>query len=146
MSRSTEKDDKERYLTCSITVRAADKAKEIKEEVVTKKMPKFNEGGPKDFHDWAYHFSQLGKLKHWNAEDKFLNANILLEEDLLEAFEDAAFTDDDTRMDEELTRALRKASIVVFPSTIARRSRRSSGRCASPAPRRSQTTVNVSVR
>ncbi|KAE9071175.1 hypothetical protein PF010_g25979 [Phytophthora fragariae] len=114
-SRSTEKDDKERYLTYSITVRAADKAKEIKEEVVTKKMPNFNEGGPKDFLDWAYHFSQLAKLKHWNTEDKFLNANILLEGGFLEAFEDAAFTDDDTRMDEEFTRALRKASIAVLP-------------------------------
>ncbi|KAE9288817.1 hypothetical protein PF008_g26039 [Phytophthora fragariae] len=78
-------------------------------------MPNFNEGGPKDFLDWAYHFSQLAKLKHWNTEDKFLNANILLEGGFLEAFEDAAFTDDDTRMDEEFTRALRKASIAVLP-------------------------------
>ncbi|KAG6572712.1 Retrotransposable element [Phytophthora cinnamomi] len=100
-------------------------------------MPKFNEGGPKDFLDWAYHFSQLAKLKHWNAEDKFLNANILLEEDLLEAFEDAAFTDEDTRMDEEFSR-VRSARLQLwsYPSTIARRSKRSSGRCASPAPRR----------
>ncbi|GMF34867.1 unnamed protein product [Phytophthora fragariaefolia] len=111
MRRCTEKDDKERYPTYSITVRAAVKAKEIIKEVVT--------------------------LKHWNADEKFLNANILLEGDLLEVFEDAAFTDDDTRMDDEFTHALCKASIV--EPTIARRSKRSFGRCASPAPRHSQT-------
>ncbi|KAG6603064.1 Pol Polyprotein [Phytophthora cinnamomi] len=76
MSRSTHKDDKERYLTYSIT---------------------------------------LASLKHWNAEDKFLNTTILLEGDLREAFADAAISDDDVRMDEEFTRALRKASIVVLP-------------------------------
>ncbi|GMF29928.1 unnamed protein product [Phytophthora lilii] len=115
MSRSTKKDDKERYLAYSITVRAADKAKEIEEEVVTKKMPKFIDGGPQDFLEWVYAFEQLAKLKHWNAEDKFLNATILLEGDLRDAFEDAAFSDDDVRMDEEFVRALRKASIVVLP-------------------------------
>ncbi|GMF29537.1 unnamed protein product [Phytophthora lilii] len=88
MSRSTKKDDKERYLTYSITVRAADKAKEIEEEVVTKTMPKFIDGGPQDFLEWVYAFEQLAKLKHWNAEDKFLNATILLEGDLRDAFED----------------------------------------------------------
>ncbi|GMF26417.1 unnamed protein product [Phytophthora lilii] len=115
MSRSTKQDDKERYLTYSITVRAADKAKDIEEEVVTKTMPKFIDGGPQDFLEWVYAFEQLAKLKHWNAEDKFLNATILLEGDLRDAFEDAAFSDEDVRMDEEFVRALRKASIVVLP-------------------------------
>ncbi|GMF18061.1 unnamed protein product [Phytophthora lilii] len=114
MSRSTKKDYKERYLT-TITVRAADKVKEIEEEVVTKKMPKFIDGGPQDFLEWVYAFEQLAKLKHWNAEDKFLNATILLEGDLRDAFEDAAFSDEDVRMDEEFVRALRMASIVVLP-------------------------------
>ncbi|EGZ16505.1 hypothetical protein PHYSODRAFT_330575 [Phytophthora sojae] len=116
MSGSTNKDDKERYLTYSITVRAANKEKGIEEEVVTKKMAKFIDGGPKDFLEWTYHFNQLAKLKHWNAEDKFLNTTILLEGDLREAFEDASITDDDVRMDEEFTRALRKASVVVLPT------------------------------
>ncbi|EGZ13617.1 hypothetical protein PHYSODRAFT_316738 [Phytophthora sojae] len=79
-------------------------------------MAKFIDGGPKDFLEWTYHFNQLAKLKHWNAEDKFLNTTILLEGDLREAFEDASITDDDVRMDEEFTRALRKASVVVLPT------------------------------
>jgi hypothetical protein len=56
--------------------------------------------------EWVYHFNQLATLKSWNVEDEFLNATILLEGDLHEAFAEAAFTDDDTRMDEEFTRAL----------------------------------------
>lgn len=78
-------------------------------------MPKFIDGGPKDFLEWVYSFNQLANLKHWNDEDKFLNTTILLEGDLQEAFEDAAFTDDDVHMDEEFTRALQKASVVVLP-------------------------------
>uniref|UniRef100_H3HA67 Reverse transcriptase domain-containing protein n=1 Tax=Phytophthora ramorum TaxID=164328 RepID=H3HA67_PHYRM len=116
MSRPALKDDKERYLTYSITVRAANKEQGIEEEVVTKKMPKFIDGGPKDFLEWVYHFNQLATLKSWNVEDKFLNTTILLEGDLHEAFVDASLTDDDTRMDEEFTRSLRKASIVVLPA------------------------------
>ncbi|KAE8988479.1 hypothetical protein PR001_g22029, partial [Phytophthora rubi] len=116
MSRPALKDDKERYLTYSITVRAANKEQGIEEEVVTKKIPKFIDGGPKDFLEWVYHFNQLATLKSWNVEDKFLNTTILLEGDLHEAFVDASLTDDDTRMDEEFTRALRKASIVVLPA------------------------------
>ncbi|KAJ8552380.1 hypothetical protein ON010_g10166 [Phytophthora cinnamomi] len=114
MSRPALKDDKERYLTYSITVRAANKEQGIEEEVVTKKMPKFLDGGPMNFLEWVYHFNQLATLKSWNVEDKFLNITILLEGDLHEAFVDASLTDDDTRMDEEFTRALRKASILVL--------------------------------
>ncbi|KAJ8566165.1 hypothetical protein ON010_g6960 [Phytophthora cinnamomi] len=113
MSGST---NKERYLTYSITVRAANKEKGIEEEVVTKKMANFINGGPTDFLEWTYNFNQLAKLKHWNAEDKFLNATILLEGDLREAFEDASITDEDVRMDEEFARALYKASVVVLPT------------------------------
>ncbi|ETP50607.1 hypothetical protein F442_04125, partial [Phytophthora nicotianae P10297] len=101
MSRSTTKDDKERYLTYSITVRPASQETGVQEEVVTKKMATFIEGGSKDFLDWVYHFDQLAKLKSWNPEDKILNAKILLEGDLLEAFEDAEEGEDgDIRMDE----------------------------------------------
>ncbi|KAG6616634.1 Pol protein [Phytophthora cinnamomi] len=46
MSRPALKDDKERYLTYSITVCAATKEQGIEEEVVTEKMPKFIDGGP----------------------------------------------------------------------------------------------------
>ncbi|GMF31404.1 unnamed protein product [Phytophthora fragariaefolia] len=67
MSGSTKKDDKERYLTDSIAVRAANRDKGIEEEVVTKKMAKFIDGGPTDFLEWTYNFNQLAKLKHWNA-------------------------------------------------------------------------------
>ncbi|KAE8908525.1 hypothetical protein PF005_g16556 [Phytophthora fragariae] len=116
LSGSTKKNDNERYLTYSITVRAANKEKDIEEEVVTKKMAKFIDGGPIDFLEWTYNFNQLAKLKHWNAEDKFLNATILLEGDLREAFEDASITDEDVHMDEEFTRALYKTSIVVLPT------------------------------
>lgn len=112
---SKPKDDKERYVTYSIVVRAANKDKGIEEEVVTKKMTKFIDGGPKDFLEWVYNFNQLAKLKPWLAEDKILNTTILLEGDLRDAFEEAAFSDDDVRMDEEYTAALRKASIVVLP-------------------------------
>ncbi|KAF1780324.1 hypothetical protein GQ600_3369 [Phytophthora cactorum] len=84
MSSSSKNDDKERYLTYSIALRAANKEKEIKEE-------------------------------HWNAEDKFLNTTILLEGDLKDAFDDAAISDDDVRMEEDFIRALRTASIVVLP-------------------------------
>ncbi|KAJ8576508.1 hypothetical protein ON010_g2704 [Phytophthora cinnamomi] len=73
MSGSAKKDHKERYNTYSITGRAANKEKGIEEEVVTKKMAKFIDGGPKDFLEWTYHFNQLAMLKHWNADDKFLN-------------------------------------------------------------------------
>ncbi|KAG2799926.1 hypothetical protein PC113_g20619 [Phytophthora cactorum] len=84
MSSSSKNDDKERYLTYSIALRAANKEKEIKEE-------------------------------HWNAEDKFLNTTILLEGDLKDAFDDAAISDDDVRMEEDFIRALRTVSIVVLP-------------------------------
>ncbi|KAG2993916.1 hypothetical protein PC121_g10037 [Phytophthora cactorum] len=49
MSSSSKNDDKERYLTYSIALRAANKEKEIKEEVMTKTMPKFIDSGPQDF-------------------------------------------------------------------------------------------------
>ncbi|KAE9035948.1 hypothetical protein PR002_g7316 [Phytophthora rubi] len=49
MNGSKRKDDKELYLTYSIVVRHADKEMGIEEEIVTKKMPKFIDGGPKDF-------------------------------------------------------------------------------------------------
>ncbi|KAG6616161.1 Retrotransposable element [Phytophthora cinnamomi] len=78
--------NKERYLTYSIVVRAADKEKGIEEEVVTKKMAKFIDGEPKDFLEWVNNCNQLAKLKHWNAEDKILNTTILLESDLRDAF------------------------------------------------------------
>ncbi|KAG6623058.1 Pol Polyprotein [Phytophthora cinnamomi] len=84
MSRSTHKDDKERYLTYSITVRAANKDKGIEEEVVTKKMPKFIDGGPKDFLDWVYHFDQLAS-QALERRRQILNTTILLEGDLREA-------------------------------------------------------------
>ncbi|KAE9354984.1 hypothetical protein PR003_g3062 [Phytophthora rubi] len=51
MNGSKRKDDKELYLTYSIVVRHADKEMGIEEEIVTKKMPKFIDGGPKDFLD-----------------------------------------------------------------------------------------------
>uniref|UniRef100_H3GLP3 Uncharacterized protein n=1 Tax=Phytophthora ramorum TaxID=164328 RepID=H3GLP3_PHYRM len=97
---SAKKDDKGRYLTYSITVRAANKEEGIEEEVVTKNMPKFIDGDPKDVLDWTYQINQLASFKHWNAEGKFLSATILLEGDLSEAFEDAAITDEDVRMGE----------------------------------------------
>lgn len=115
MSRPAEKDDKERYLTYSITIRAANAELGLAAEVVTKKMPKFADGSPKDFLEWAYQFKQLAKLKQWNVEDKFLNAAILLEGDIKEEFDDRAITDDDERMDEEFNRVLHAASIVVMP-------------------------------
>ncbi|KAE9047513.1 hypothetical protein PR002_g993 [Phytophthora rubi] len=99
---SGKKDAKERYLTYSITVRPADKEKGVEEEVVAKKMPKFN-------------FKQLGNTKHWNAEDKFLNTTLLLEGDLRDAFDDASITDDDVRMEDEFWKALYTASKVILP-------------------------------
>ncbi|EGZ10494.1 hypothetical protein PHYSODRAFT_518448 [Phytophthora sojae] len=109
-------DDKERYLTYSIVVRQADEEKGIKEQVVTKKMAKFIDGGPKEFLDWTYHFFQLAKLKEWGPEDKFHNTKILLEGDLLDAFNhyEASANDGDMRMgDDDFTKALYQASIVV---------------------------------
>ncbi|OWZ12838.1 hypothetical protein PHMEG_00013936 [Phytophthora megakarya] len=64
MSSTAQKDDKERYLTYSITVRESNKEKEIEEEVVTKKIPKLIDGGPKAFLEWVYAFQQLANLKH----------------------------------------------------------------------------------
>ncbi|KAF4042347.1 hypothetical protein GN244_ATG05380 [Phytophthora infestans] len=84
MSRALPKDNKERYLTYAINLRQANKEKAIQEEVVTKTMAKFIDG------------------------DKFLNATILLEGDLRETSEDAAFFDDDVRMDEKCTCALHR--------------------------------------
>lgn len=42
-------DDKEKYLTYSIIIRAGDTVNEVREETVTKKMAKFHDGGPKEF-------------------------------------------------------------------------------------------------
>ncbi|KAE9350615.1 hypothetical protein PF008_g6341 [Phytophthora fragariae] len=64
MNDSKRKDDKELYLTYSIVVRHADKEMGIEEVIVTKKMPKFIDGGPKDFLEWVYHFKQLAATKH----------------------------------------------------------------------------------
>ncbi|KAF4041012.1 hypothetical protein GN244_ATG06781 [Phytophthora infestans] len=96
MSDSTKKDDNEHYLTYSITARPANEEKGIAKEVATKKMPNSIDGGPKDFLEFVYRFKQLANLK----------------KDLREAFEDAAFSDDDVHMDEKLTRAHYKALIV----------------------------------
>ncbi|KAE8902387.1 hypothetical protein PF003_g13426 [Phytophthora fragariae] len=112
---SKRKDDKQLYLTYSIVVRHADKKKGNEEEIVTKKMPKFIDGGPKDFLEWVYHFKQLTATKHWSAEDKFLNTSLLLEGDLRDAFEYESITDGDVRMEDEFWHALHAASKVVLP-------------------------------
>jgi hypothetical protein len=115
MNGSKRKDDKELYLTYSIVVRHADKEKGVEEEIVTKKMPKFIDGGPKDFLEWVYHFKQLAATKHWGAEDKFLNTSLLLEGDLRDAFEFEAVSDGDVRMEDEFWHTLYAASKVVLP-------------------------------
>ncbi|POM78688.1 Retrotransposable element [Phytophthora palmivora] len=115
MNVTSSKDAKKRYLTYSIVVRPANAANGTQEETVTKKMAKFIDGGPKDFLEWVYHFKQLAMAKNWNAEDKFLNTALLLESDLHDAFDDAAITDDDVRMEEEFWRILYSASKVVLP-------------------------------
>ncbi|KAE9340039.1 hypothetical protein PF008_g11279 [Phytophthora fragariae] len=78
-------------------------------------MPKFIDGGPKDFLEWVYHFKQLTATKHWSAEDKFLNTSLLLEGDLRDAFEYESITDGDVRMEDEFWHALHAASKVVLP-------------------------------
>ncbi|KAF4135747.1 hypothetical protein GN958_ATG15071 [Phytophthora infestans] len=78
-------------------------------------MPKFIEGGPKDFLEWVYHFKQLAATKHWSAEDKFLNTSLLLKGDLSDAFEHETTTDEDVRMEDEFWRTLYTASKVVLP-------------------------------
>ncbi|POM75878.1 Hypothetical protein PHPALM_6957 [Phytophthora palmivora] len=104
------KDAKERYLTYP-----ANAANGTQEETVTKKMSKFIDGRPKDFHEWVYHFEQLATTKNWNAEDKFLNTAFLLRGDLHDAFDDAAITDDDVRIEGEFWRTLYAASKVFVP-------------------------------
>ncbi|KAE8887933.1 hypothetical protein PF005_g3133 [Phytophthora fragariae] len=49
MSRPVLKDAKAHYITYSITIRAANKEQGIEKEVVTTKMPKFIDGGLKEF-------------------------------------------------------------------------------------------------
>ncbi|EGZ29186.1 hypothetical protein PHYSODRAFT_246297 [Phytophthora sojae] len=117
MNRSKDKDDKERYLTYSITVKHGDMDKGTQDGVVTKKMPKFTDGGTKEFLEWVYHFNQLAKMKEWSAEDKFRNARVLLEGDLLDQLDQQLIAgDDDVRMDDkEFNSALYKASVVVMP-------------------------------
>lgn len=116
MNGSKRKDDKELYLTYSIVVRPADREHGVEEDIVTKKMPKFIDGGPKDFLEWVYHFKQLAATKNWSAEDKFLNTSLLLEGDLHDAFDDEAVTaDDDVRMEDDFWHTLHAAFKVVLP-------------------------------
>lgn len=68
-----------------------------------------------------HHFSQLSKLKSWNADDKILNAKVLLQGDILEAFEaevtSAADGEDGdvTMPGDDFLRHLYTASSVVMP-------------------------------
>jgi hypothetical protein len=63
----------------------------------------------------VYHFKQLAAMKHWGAEDKFLNTSLLLEGDLRDAFEFEAVSDGDVRMEDEFWHTLYAASKVVLP-------------------------------
>ncbi|OWZ07225.1 hypothetical protein PHMEG_00020407 [Phytophthora megakarya] len=66
--------------------------------------------------------AQFATTKHWYAEDKFLNTTLLPEGDLRDAFDNAAFSDDELRMYE-------KFWVVHYTSpmqwTIAKSSRKS---------------------
>lgn len=121
MNRPKDNDDKEKYLTYSIVIRAGDTVNEIAEETVTKKMAKFFDGGPKEFLEWTHHFSQLAKLKQWNEDDKIMNAKVLLEGDILEAFEHECTSTEEgeegdvTMPGNDFTRHLYNASSLVMP-------------------------------